>query len=89
MMDTRLINSSHFVYHSPRFMSPTQNFIGKPGCAGSAGSRERRPYSTERMRASTLYSSGDQRLISLKNLKDFIEEVYDAKFKHDQDTSVP
>jgi hypothetical protein len=60
----------------------------KPSCSGSAGTRERRPYSSERFRAS-LYSSGDQRVLSLKNLKEFIVEVFDAKFKHDQDTSVP
>ena len=57
-------------------------------CGGSAGSRERRPYSSERLRAS-LYSSGDQRVLSLKNLKVFIEEIFEAKFKHDQDVSIP
>jgi hypothetical protein len=35
------------------------------------------------MRASSLYSSGDQRVLSLKNLKEVIDEVFEAKFKHD------
>ena len=76
----------HVVYHSPRFTSPPMGT--KPTCSGSVGTRERRPYSSDRLRAS-LYSSGDQRVLSLKNLKEFIVEVFDAKFKHDQDISVP
>jgi hypothetical protein len=83
----KLINPSQIAYQSPRFLSPpasSSNVKNRSSSRGRVKSSDRTARVNAQVIASPNRGEEAPKVMSIKQLKDVINDIFIEKFKHDQ-----